>query len=95
MSVHQALAHVLALDQGLHLEPETLEFMAYDDASSSLLVIKGGVMFAYDLSAGVAPGSQEQLKWTYPLQEGPPVLAARVSLDGGLVALQRSQARSD
>ena len=82
---------MLATDQGLHLEHETLEFMSYDDATAALLVIKGGVMFAYDLSPGVAPGSADQLKWTYPLQEGPPVRAARVSLDGGLLALQRSQ----
>ncbi|MEW5318003.1 MAG: hypothetical protein WDW38_009257 [Sanguina aurantia] len=61
-----------------------------DDATSTLLVIKGGVLlFAYDLAVD-APGAPEQLKWTYMLQEGPPVIAMRVSLDGKTLALQRS-----
>ncbi|GLC43165.1 hypothetical protein PLESTB_000856200 [Pleodorina starrii] len=85
-----ALYHVAAVDQGLHLEPETLSYWGYDDGTSTLLVAKGGLVFAYDLSPGVAPGSQEQLRWTFPLADGPPVRALRLSLDGGLLAIQRS-----
>ncbi|GLI64462.1 hypothetical protein VaNZ11_007734 [Volvox africanus] len=85
-----ALYHVAALDQGLHLEPETLSYWGYDDGTNTLLVAKGGLVFAYDLSPGVVPGSPEQLRWTFPLADGPRVRALRLSLDGGLLAIQRS-----
>ncbi|EFJ40813.1 hypothetical protein VOLCADRAFT_99285 [Volvox carteri f. nagariensis] len=84
------LHHVVAIDQGLHLEPETLSYWGYDDGTSTLLVVKGGLVFAYDLSPGVTPGSPEQLRWTFPLSDGPAVRALRLSLDGGLLAIQRS-----
>ncbi|GIL46595.1 hypothetical protein Vafri_3562 [Volvox africanus] len=85
-----ALYHVAAIDQGLHLEPETLSYWGYDDGTNTLLVAKGGLVFAYDLSPGVVPGSPEQLRWTFPLADGPRVRALRLSLDGGLLAIQRS-----
>ncbi len=36
---------------------------------------------------GPAPASQ--LRWTYPLADGPPVARMRLSPDGGLLAIQR------
>ncbi len=65
-----APAHVYAADQGLHLENETVEAILYDDATYLVLVLKGSVLFAYDLGPD-APGGHERLVWTYPLQEGP------------------------
>lgn len=63
-----AAAHVLAADTGLNLQHDTLDCFMSDDATATLLVIKGGVLlFAYDLAVD-APGAPEQLKWTYMLQ---------------------------
>ncbi|KXZ52792.1 hypothetical protein GPECTOR_8g18 [Gonium pectorale] len=84
------LYHVAAVDAGLALEPETLSYWGYDDGSGCLLVVKGGLAFAYDVSGGAPPGSPEQLRWTAALPDGPPVVALRLSLDGGLLAVQRS-----
>ncbi|PNW79878.1 hypothetical protein CHLRE_08g370250v5 [Chlamydomonas reinhardtii] len=97
------LYQVAAVDQGLNLEPETLSFWGYDDGSAVLLVVKGGLVFAYDMAPpppphqaaaglqglGGPPGGPDQLKWTFPLADGPPVRRMRLSLDGGLLALQR------
>lgn len=61
---------MLAADTGLNLQNDTLDCLMSDDATSTLLVIKGGVLlFAYDLAVD-APGAPEQLKWTYMLQVG-------------------------
>mmetsp|Transcript_36491 Transcript_36491/g.81224 ORF Transcript_36491/g.81224 Transcript_36491/m.81224 type:complete len:809 (-) Transcript_36491:999-3425(-) len=85
------LAHVYALDQGLNLQHETVELMTYDDATQLLMVIKGGVVFAYDLALD-SPGQQEQLLWTYSLGEGPRVQSMRCSLDRRVLACQRGPA---
>jgi len=80
--------HVYAADQGLGLSEETVEALHYDDTTQLLLAVKGGVVFAYDMG-GDTGGSPDTLVWTYPLQEGPSVRAARVSPDRGLLAVQR------
>ncbi len=83
--------HVAAVDLGLQLEPETLQYWGYDDGTATLLVLKGGLVFAYDASQAAVPGSQELLKWTFPLPDGPPgVRSMRLSLDGATLAIQRS-----
>lgn len=77
-----AAAHVLAADTGLNLQHDTLDCFMSDDATSTLLVIKGGVLlFAYDLAVD-APGAPEQLKWTYMLQ-------VSASCSDALVSAQR------
>eukprot|EP00201_Polytomella_parva_P010299 CAMPEP_0175056056 /NCGR_PEP_ID=MMETSP0052_2-20121109/10445_1 /TAXON_ID=51329 ORGANISM="Polytomella parva, Strain SAG 63-3" /NCGR_SAMPLE_ID=MMETSP0052_2 /ASSEMBLY_ACC=CAM_ASM_000194 /LENGTH=343 /DNA_ID=CAMNT_0016321013 /DNA_START=456 /DNA_END=1484 /DNA_ORIENTATION=+ len=66
---------VVAVDQGLRLEDETVDCLTYDDGSDLVLVSKGGMVFAYDISYGSKPGSQEQLKWTRQLTPLQPSLA--------------------
>ncbi|KAG2484707.1 hypothetical protein HYH03_016535 [Edaphochlamys debaryana] len=90
LHVGPPLFHVAAVDQGLHLEPETLSYWGYDDGTATLLVVKGGLVFAYDLAPGLPPGCPDALKWTFPLADGPPVRALRLSLDGHILACQRS-----
>eukprot|EP00798_Chlamydomonas_sp_ICE-L_P005340 gene5340-12935_t len=80
--------HLLAVDQGVCLQDETVDSMTYDDGTMLLLVVKGGVVFAYDLGID-APGSHEQLAWTYPLPEGPKLMSMRCSLDRRVIAIQR------
>jgi hypothetical protein len=84
-----ALAHVYLVDQGLDLANETLDFLGLDEPSGLLLAVKGGHVFAYDTAA---PGPHN-LRWTYPLQDGPPLLALRCSPRPGaqLLLLQRSR----
>jgi hypothetical protein len=83
-----ALAHAYLVDQGLDLANETLDFLALDEPSSLLLAVKGGHVFAYDTTA---PGPHN-LRWTYPLQDGPPLLALRCCPRPGtqLLLMQRS-----
>ncbi|KAF5831658.1 hypothetical protein DUNSADRAFT_12762 [Dunaliella salina] len=50
------MSHVYAVDQGLGLQNETVDAVHYDDATSLLLIIKGGVVFAYDLSTSAGGG---------------------------------------
>ncbi|WIA12365.1 hypothetical protein OEZ85_012414 [Tetradesmus obliquus] len=84
------IAHVYLLELGPDIGHEEVEFVTYDDATQQLLVVKGGHVFAYDVSKG--PAGHSSLKWMYPLQEGPPVIALRPSLDNRLLAVQRSAA---
>ena len=64
-ALHSGVAHVYLEDQGIDLQHETVEFAAYDDGTSQLLVVKGGHVFAYDVGSGDAP---HNLRWMYPLQ---------------------------
>ncbi len=83
-----AAGHVYAADVGVSLMNETVDALHYDDATQLLMVIKGGVIFAYDLAMD-APGHHEQLVWTYPLQEGPRVTSLRCSLDQQMLGCMR------
>lgn len=60
-------AHVYLLELGPELSHEEVEHLSYDDASQQLLVVKGGHVFAYDVSGG-RPVGHSSLKWMYPLQ---------------------------
>lgn len=68
---------------------ETVDLMCYDDGTGLLLVLKGGLVFAYDTRCS-RQSNGDQLKFTYPLEAGPTVLALRCSLDCALLAVQRS-----
>lgn len=59
-------AHVYLQELGPELSHEDVEHLAYDDATQQLLVVKGGHVFAYDISGG--PAGHSSLKWMYPLQ---------------------------
>jgi hypothetical protein len=59
-------AHVYVLELGPELSHEDVDFMTYDDATQQLLAVKGGHVFAYDVSVG--PAGHSSLKWMYPLQ---------------------------
>lgn len=83
-----AVAHVYAADVGVSLQNETVDAIHYDDATQVLMVVKGGVVFAYDLAMD-APGHHEQLIWTYPLLEGPRVTSMRCSLDHKMLGCLR------
>ncbi|KAI8467181.1 MAG: hypothetical protein J3K34DRAFT_523928 [Monoraphidium minutum] len=78
-----ALAHVYMLDAAVDLSNEDLGHLAFDDATQQLLAVKGGHVFAHAAEGGA-------LRWMYPLQDGPPVLALRPSLDNRLLAVQRA-----
>jgi hypothetical protein len=60
------IAHVYWLELGPNIQHEEVEFITYDDATQQLLVVKGGHVFAYDVSKG--PAGHSSLKWMYPLQ---------------------------
>lgn len=81
------LSHAVLVNQGIDLTHETIEHVAYDDGAGLMLVVKGNHVFAYDATAE----GPHSLRWTYPLQEGPPLLSLRSSLDGKLLGVQRSQ----
>jgi hypothetical protein len=67
------VAHVYLVDQGLDLSNETLDYLSLDEPCSLLLALKGGHVFAYDITV---PGPHN-LRWTYPLQDGPPLSCLR------------------
>lgn len=60
------IAHVYLLELGPNIAHEDVEYITYDDATLQLLVVKGGHVFAYDVSKG--PAGDSSLKWMYPLQ---------------------------
>jgi hypothetical protein len=60
------IAHVYLLELGPNIQHEEVQFITYDDATQQLLVVKGGHVFAYDVSKG--PAGDSSLKWMYPLQ---------------------------
>ncbi|KIY99368.1 hypothetical protein MNEG_8590, partial [Monoraphidium neglectum] len=78
-----AVAHVYLMDAGVDLSQEDLTHLAFDDATQQLLAVKGGHVFAYACEGGA-------LRWMYPLQDGPPVLSLRPSLDNRMLAVQRA-----
>jgi hypothetical protein len=61
-----ATAHIYLLELGPELSHEEVDFLTYDDATQQLLVVKGGHVFAHDVSNG--PAGHSSLKWMYPLQ---------------------------
>ena len=61
-------AHVYLFELGPELSHEELDHLTYDDATQQLLVVKGGHVFAYDVSSG--PAGHSSLKWMDPLQVG-------------------------
>lgn len=62
------IAHVYMVDVGPDISHEDVQHISYDDGTSQLLVVKGGHVFAYDVSRGAAGDSS--LRWMYPLQVG-------------------------
>jgi hypothetical protein len=78
-----ALAHVYLSDAAVDLSNEDLSHLAFDDATGQLIAVKGGHVFAYAADGGA-------LRWMYPLQDGPPVIALRPSLDNRQLAVQRA-----
>lgn len=83
---HPAVAHIYLVHQGINLSHETLQFLTYDDSSQLLMVVKGGHVFAYETHGE----SAHNLRWMYPLQEGPPVQGMRCTTDMQILAVQRS-----
>lgn len=61
------IAHAYLVDIGPDISHEDVQHISYDDATAQLLVLKGGHVFAYDVSKGPVEGGSA-LKWMYPLQ---------------------------
>lgn len=58
---------------GPELSHEDVDTLTYDEPSGQLLAVKGGHVFAYDVSAAAgssspADGGGGALRWMYPLQ---------------------------
>jgi len=86
---HDSLAHLHLQRLAARFSPAAVTNVSYDDGNALLLVTERNILYSWPVNAGAADGDAIAAPNTCVLTEGP-VLATRFSLDGSLLAIQRT-----